>query len=122
MNMSKMRLITVIVDAQCERALSQKLGSWGIKDYTAVESRVSTQKAQGRSTSEVRRIRIEAAVNEAVSRRVIEGLQAESFSDGSISFFVSDVLTPASIGDEIRSSADSYMAPRRRWAEHLISM
>ncbi len=121
MNMSKKCLVTVQVDAQFERAVCHKLRSWGADSYTVMESRVSVHVAHDNTTAEVKRIRIEALVDDEVAREIVEGLQAESFSEGAISYFVSDVLTSFPSTEAVRTRSGKAAVREERWGDYLIT-
>jgi len=119
MNISKMRSVTVLVDASLERTLCEKLRNWGATSHVVTESRIA---APGRENHETKRVRIEVIVCEEVASRIIQGLQDESFSDGSLSFFVTEVLTRPGSGT-LNHPQQPKRAPREeKWGDYLITM
>ncbi len=117
--MSKMRSVTVLVDESLEKALCEKLCNWGVTSHIVTESRIA---APGQENHEIKRVRIEAIVCEEVASRIIQGLQDESFSDGSLSFFITEVLTRPESGTIVHPQQPKRTSREQRWGDYLITM
>ncbi len=114
-----MRSVTVLVDVSLEGAICEKLRAWGASRFIVTESRIS---ATGQENYETKRVRIEIIVGEEVASRIIQGLQAESFSDSSLSFFVSEVLTRPESGTLAHPQQVKRASREERWGDYLITM
>lgn len=120
--MSKMRSVTILVDVSLEKTICEKLRAWGAVSYIVTESRISGPALPRQESHEIKRVRIEAIVSEDVASRIIQGLQAESFNDCSLSFFVSEVLTLAGTSTIAYSQERKQASREERWGDYLITV
>ncbi len=122
MNMSKMRSVTILVDVPLEKTICEKLRGWGAVSYIVTDSRISGPALPRQENHEAKRVRIDAIVPEDVASKIIQGLQTESFSDYSLSFFVAEVLTRAGTSTIAHSQERKQVSREERWGDYLITI
>ncbi|MFN5063642.1 MAG: hypothetical protein ACK5GN_12445 [Pseudomonadota bacterium] len=122
MQLSKMHLLTILTEESLIPQVSEKLHGLGVESFVVRESQISPPAVHGKKRSDCKRLRIEALVSQDLADIIINWLHAESFSEDSLIFFVSEVLTSSDSGTINHSNESRPVAREERWGDYLITL
>jgi hypothetical protein len=114
------RLLTILAEANLEDTLRDRIKDWGVSEYSATQV-ISRLASNGESLDRDKLlVRIEVVASPGIIDSIFKALHTEYPECGSVTCYVSDVVTYHSGTSTPRSS--HRMKREQFWADHLITI